>query len=228
MKTDPDQLRLQKSLADLLHMKVDLTITNNRHNMISCRLDDGVMKLRLHRMFLFANGKLLRSLASFCKRPNKSNRKVVGDFIKEHHFLIENEKPKKTKQTAVRHKGNHFHLGELFEAVNTKYFKRACDAKITWGKESTQKRRRSMRLGSYDWNNNTIRIHPALDAGWVPRYVLENLIYHEILHWLFQPRQQGSRLVLHGQAFRDAERAHPQYERTKQWIEKNFPRLLKN
>jgi predicted metal-dependent hydrolase len=83
-------------------------------------------------------------------------------------------------------------------------------------------------LGSYDYEGNIIRLHPALDVDWAPRYVLETLIYHEILHWLFRPRHDGERRVLHGRAFHEAERAHPYYEKTNTWIEKNLPRLLKS
>lgn len=226
MKSDPDTKRVREYLSSSLGLPVRLTITDNRHSLITCQTKNGVAVIRLHHMFLHADRRFLRSLASFCKRPTKSNRQVINRYIAEHNYLIaEKDKAKPPPKPQVR--GEQFDLQELFDKINAKYFKRTCDAVITWGRDTNRRRRRSIQLGSYDFEANAIRIHPTLDAPWVPRYVLEALVYHEILHWLFRPRQNGSRRVFHGRAFREAETAFPHYERTQKWIEKNLPRLLK-
>jgi len=223
--------RLHRELEERLGVAVKLTGNNNRSSMISCSWEAARVTIRLHHMFLLAEGPFLRTLASFCRRPTKRNREAINQFIIDHTELIDESPAKNGRDLPAKTKGQFFDLQELFDQVNTKYFKRSCDAVITWGQNGKRTRRRSnkasIRLGSYDAQTNVIRIHPVLDADWVPQYVMETLIYHEMLHWLFRPRLAGDRRVLHSRAFRQAEQAHPRHERTNEWIQKNLDRLLR-
>src|SRR3712207_8543596 len=44
------------------------------------------------------------------------------------------------------------------------------------------KKRNTIKLGSYSAIERLIRIHPTLDAEWVPRYFVSYIVYHELLH----------------------------------------------
>jgi len=227
MKNHPAKTALRNQLESYIGVPIDLTITNNRHNMITCKWDNGVLKVRVHHMFTLAGKREIRSLASFCKRPNKSNRTAINRYIAAHEHLIEHKQTTAKPPKNILTQGEHHDLAAAFEKVNAKYFKRACDSVITWGQASRNRRARSIRLGSYDVETNVIRLHPNLDAAWVPKYIIEALIYHEILHWLFRPRRDGARNVIHSRALLDAEQAHPHYEKTKIWIDNNIERLLR-
>ena len=82
------------------------------------------------------------------------------------------------------------------------------------------------RLGSYSSQSGIIRINPVLDDASVPAYVLEDVIYHEMLHHVLGPRRSGGRTLYHHEDFRTMECAFAHRERAKKWIRKNLPRLL--
>lgn len=227
MKTDPTVEKLHEFLIAELGVPVRLTITDNRRTMISYRQEPDSLQIRLHRMFLEGNRRLWRTVVSFCRRPTKSNRAALDRFIKAHQEEIPDPEAATTRVLVFTPEGEHHDLADLLDHVNAKYFKRQCDAKVTWGRQSARRSRRGIQLGAYDVRNNVIRVHPALDAPWVPRYVVENLLYHEMLHWLFRPRQGTSRRVIHSKAFRDAEQSHPQHRRAQDWLETNLNRLLR-
>ena len=53
---------------------------------------------------------------------------------------------------------------------------------LTWGRGGGRARRGGLTFGSYDPVLALIRIHPVLDRRDVPRYFLESVVYHEMLH----------------------------------------------
>lgn len=217
---------LRAVLIEMLGVPVDLTITRNRRSMISYRrVTEGRLVVRVHEMFLQGSRRNWRTIASFCKSPTAANRTAINRFIREHQSGEENAEPP-VRAITIQPFGRHFDLTEMFDLVNHKYFKRQCDAKITWSKAPRRRRRQGLQLGSYDPHINVIRMHPVLDREWVPSYIVEFLVYHEMLHWLFRPRSTGNRRVIHGPAFAAAEKAHPCYERYQVWVKKNLNRLL--
>jgi predicted metal-dependent hydrolase len=153
----------------------------------------------------------------------------------------EREEAPATRQTApaaprrhprLRTQGRCCDLEELAREVKERYFDDDLTAGITWGRRRPRRRRRSrgrrvsMQLGSYHPEQDVVRIHPALDQPWVPRFVLEAVIYHELLHAALPPRVEGGRRRVHTPEFRRRERLFPYLERAQAWIEENLSRLL--
>ena len=90
------------------------------------------------------------------------------------------------------------------------------------------RRRRTIRLGSYDARENLIRVHPALDQSWVPRLFVEAVVYHEMLHALMPAKESGGRRCLHGPEFRRRERQLPGVRRRGVVARANVHRLLRS
>src|SRR5437764_1025857 len=69
-------------------------------------------------------------------------------------------------------KGKHNDLLAIFQRVNEKYFDGSVHALVSWGRRTTppRKKRQTIKLGSYTVRDRLIRLHPALDRRWVPRY----------------------------------------------------------
>ena len=208
-------------------ISVELVITDNMRNMLTCRQSESeVLKVRAHHMFLNAGPKELRSLASFCKQPTKSNRGVIGAFIDDNKDSIKERRPIKMPVEKRVTQGKVHNLDEIFSRLNKKFFKYKCDAAYTWGRLPTRKRRRSIHFGNYNFETNTIRMHPALDRKYVPAYVVEMVMYHEMLHWYIPPVKKNGRNYVHTRLFHQAERLHPYYGKANHWKEKNLYRLL--
>ena len=51
-----------------------------------------------------------------------------------------------------------------------------------------------------------------IDSPSVPRYLVEYVVYHEMLHIKFPVERRGQRRIVHSREFRDAEKKFPQYE----------------
>ena len=80
-------------------------------------------------------------------------------------------------------------------------------------------------MGSYNINEDILMINRGLDRSDVPAYVLDFVMYHELLHKVLGVKTSGSRRVSHSKEFRDLEQRHPDYERAQAFIRKNAKRL---
>ncbi|HUI41975.1 MAG TPA: SprT-like domain-containing protein, partial [Terriglobia bacterium] len=110
--------------------------------------------------------------------------------------------------------GNYFNLHSIFDDLNRRFFGGELgQVRIGW----SPVRSRTM-LGHYDASHCTITITRWLDARRVPRYVVEYLVYHEMLHARFPVERRAHRRVVHTRAFREAERKFPHYTRAVHWL----------
>ena len=111
-------------------------------------------------------------------------------------------------------KGAQYHLEEIFEELNTKFFfGLMARPHITW---SANHSRRS--LGHYDPAHNTIVVSRVFDRPDVPRYAVDYLVYHEMLHLRHPVKLRGSRRCVHGPAFQAEEKLFPHLEEAKRFL----------
>ena len=83
-----------------------------------------------------------------------------------------------------------------------------------------------MRFGVYLTDAQLIRVHPALDQAFVPRYFVEFIVYHELLHHAIPPVRLNGRYQIHSPAFRRREREYPAYAEATAWRKQFLRRLL--
>lgn len=141
--------------------------------------------------------------------------------------------PAPPRRTRIRPRGRCSDLSRIAEELNRRFFGGELTARITWGRRRPRRRSRrrrtrrvSMQLGSYHPDQDLVRVHPALDQPWVPRYVLEAVIYHELLHAALPPVERNGRRRIHTPEFRRRERLYPHLDRAQHWVEQNLPRLI--
>jgi hypothetical protein len=104
--------------------------------------------------------------------------------------------------------GRKFDLESIFNELNQSYFQgQLAVTRIGW----SSARSRTL-LGHHDPGHGTITISRWFDSESVPRYVVEYLVYHEMLHIQYPAERNGHRRVVHSPAFREAERKFPLYE----------------
>jgi hypothetical protein len=124
--------------------------------------------------------------------------------------------------------GRYFDLQEVFNKLNSRYFRnRMRGYTITWGRRRKEKPREYLVFGTIQEEDKIIRIHPLLDARFVPVWFLEYVIYHEMLH-AFVPDQfdENGRRLVHHEDFNRRERKFHFYRRAKKWEEENLARFL--
>ena len=111
-------------------------------------------------------------------------------------------------------RGDNYHLEEIFEDLNRRFFHGLmARPQMTW---SANDSRRS--LGHYDPAHNTIVVSRIFDRPAVPKYALEYLVYHEMLHLRHPVKLRGSRRCVHPQAFKEEEKLFPHLEAAKKYL----------
>jgi hypothetical protein len=110
--------------------------------------------------------------------------------------------------------GHHYHLEEIFEDLNRRFFHGLMGRpQMTW---SNNHSRHS--LGHYDPAHNTIVVSRVFDQPHVPRYAIEYLVYHEMLHLRHPVKMRGSRRCVHSRAFQEEEKLFPELEQAKKFL----------
>lgn len=219
---------------------VVLSITDNRHSIISHAVKQGVLHARIHHMFLDAPARVVDALVRYVTRDDKSASTLVGNYIEANSARLARRRPRAIPLFA---KGDRHDLLAIFEDLNRRYFGGACHALITWGTRQPRRSdgpRKTIKLGSYTSLERLIRIHPVLDRPWVPRYFVAYVVYHEMLHHMI-PSARGSarsaaslasgtagRRVLHPPEFLEREAGFRNYDRAIDWEKRHLARLLRS
>ena len=111
-------------------------------------------------------------------------------------------------------RGHVYDLETIFEDLNTRYFHGLLGRpRLTW---SLNLARRS--LGHFDPAHNTIVVSRVFDDPRVPRYAVEYIVYHEMLHLKHPVKLRGSRRCVHSAAFVAEEKRFPQFEEAKKFL----------
>ena len=141
-------------------------------------------------------------------------RRYLGrqDVSRKAH-LLRQERGRKILLSA---QGRHYDLEMIFEDLNTRFFHGLLARPLmTWSRHASRQS-----LGHYDPSHNTIVISRVFDRPEMPRYALEYLIYHEMLHLKHPVKLNGSRRCVHPKAFQEEERLFPELDKAKALLRK--------
>jgi SprT-like family len=215
-------------LSTLLGTRVTVVWTDNRALMLSIKGSKPAgYFVRLHRMFLQAPAAVWRALASYMRSADPVARQTIRTFVQHHRHLIRHGPQWQQPSHTLQPHGRYFNLEAIYHALNHTYFANRIQARITWSRRPPQRPRHSMRFGSYHAADRLIRIHPLLDQAFVPHYVIENVIFHEMLHQLIPRRRVNGRWCVHPPEFRQHERQFPYYQQAEQWQRQQLSHLLR-
>jgi predicted metal-dependent hydrolase len=102
-------------------------------------------------------------------------------------------------------RGHFYDLDSIFEELNTRFFHGLmARPRMSWSQTKTRRI-----LGHYDPAHNAIIISRIFDHPAVPRYVLEYIVYHEMLHLKHPVKLRGSRRCVHSAEFQAEEKLFP-------------------
>lgn len=105
-------------------------------------------------------------------------------------------------------------LDEVFGYVNSFYFGgRLPHPMLAWSAESPR-----TRLGFFFAPLNLLVANAALDSERVPRYVLEFVMYHELLHHVEAGSGGVRRRVHHTKSFKEQERRFTHFDDAERWL----------
>jgi predicted metal-dependent hydrolase len=192
-------------------MKIEFYAFANVNNTI--RLRNGRLLVRLSDLLEGAPDAILRAiahilLAKMYRRPVDRGhaaryRKYVAshDIVRKAH-LVRQMRGRKRLHSA---QGHVYDLDAIFEDLNTRFFHGLmARPRMSWSPSRTRRI-----LGHYDPAHNAIIISRIFDHPGVPRYVIEYIVYHEMLHLKHPVRLRGSRRCVHSADFQAEEKLFP-------------------
>lgn len=214
-----EELRPGSSLPEL---KIEFFAFANLNNTI--RLRDGRLLVRLSDLLEGAPEAVLRAiahilLAKMYRRPiDRAHaaryRKYVGshEIVRKAHLVRQMRGRKRLRSP----RGHYYDLETIFEDLNTRFFHGLmARPQMSWSQTKTRRI-----LGHYDPAHNAIIISRIFDHPAMPRYVLEYIVYHEMLHLKHPVRLRGSRRCVHSAEFQAEEKLFPQVDEANAFLKR--------
>lgn len=212
----PDRDAVRAYLEKVSGRELHLILTDNTSSMLSVKRSGRKATVRMQRFFLGAGREVLDEMGRFISGKNGPCPSLRA-YIRSMSVSL-GRKP--ARRMPCRTKGERYDLLEIFEKINRRYFGGRIACTITWGLRQSRRCVRRKTLGSYTRESNTIRISPSLDRRGVPRYFIEFVVYHEMLHADIGTEKKEGRRSIHSREFRKRERLFVDYDRAMAWERK--------
>lgn len=192
-------------------LKIEFFAFANVNNTI--RLRKGKLLVRLSDLLEGAPEPVLRAiahilLAKMYRQPiDRSQAARYRKYVASHEIvrkahLVRQIRGRKLLRPA---RGHVFDLDAVFEELNTRFFHGLmARPRMSWSQTKTRRI-----LGHYDPAHNAIVITRLFDHPGVPRFVLEYVVYHEMLHLKHPVKLRGSRRCVHSAEFQAEEKLFP-------------------
>jgi hypothetical protein len=186
------------------------------------RLRDGVIHVRISDLLEGAPQSVIEAiahilLAKMYRKPVESfhavryRRYVSSHDITTKAHLVRQVRGRKRIESA---RGSFFDLEEIFESLNQRFFYGLLARPLmTWSRLHARNS-----LAHYDPAHNTIVVSRIFDHSRVPRYAVEYIVYHEMLHLKHPVKLRGSRRCVHGPEFQAEEKRFPELDRAKLFL----------
>lgn len=157
------------------------------------------------------------------RKPPKNLTHAYTEYIKRDEMRERSVESKRERGRKVISgtKGSVYDLAEMFDRLNEKYFNGSLRRpSLTWSPRRTYRM-----LGHHDSTHDTIVISRSLDSAETPRFVVEYVMFHEMLHVHHPTVHHNGRRYNHTAQFRRDERKFSHYDAAENWIERNVRRL---
>jgi hypothetical protein len=186
------------------------------------RLRQGALYVRVSDLLEGAPDPILHAiahilLAKLYRKPvdrvqsARYRRYVASRDISAKARLIRQMRGRKQIHSAA---GHHYHLDEIFEDLNRRFFHGLMGRpQLTWSRDHARNR-----LGHYDPAHNAIVISRVFDHPRVPRFVVEYIVFHEMLHLKHPVKLRGSRRCVHSREFMAEEKLFPMLDDARQFL----------
>ncbi len=192
----------------------------------SATLENGILKVRVSDLFDDAPLEVFETLATILL--SKIYRKKID---RRHHldyrrYTMSGEMLARSRQARAERgrpartsspQGRVRNLDTLFDGLNKRYFEGSLrKPRVSW----TPKKARRV-LGRYDYATDVIFISRLLDSNHIPDYVVEYIVFHEMLHVKHQPRISNLREIVHTPELRREEKLFEHYDAANEWLKNN-------
>ncbi len=121
---------------------------------------------------------------------------------------------KRSKKILLGVNGKYFNLDDSFNRINRRYFQGSMiKPSLSWSPRSSRRL-----LGYHDSHLNLVVISRWLDRKTVPQYVLDYIMYHELLHITMPAKYINGKRIVHTKEFKHWEQKFEQYGEAIHWL----------
>ena len=209
-----------RPLAPMPEFRVEFYAFANVNSTI--RLREGVMHVRVSDLLEGAPENVLEAiahilLAKIYRKPiqrlhaTRYRRYISSHDMTQKAHLVRQVRGRKQIDSS---RGQVYDLEEIFEQLNRQFFfGLLARPRMTWSRAHARNS-----LAHYDPAHNAIVVSRAFDQPRVPRYAIEYIVYHEMLHLKYPVKLRGSRRCVHGREFQAEEKLFPQLDEAKKFL----------
>jgi predicted metal-dependent hydrolase len=186
------------------------------------RMREGRLLVRISDLLEGAPKPVLRALAhillaKMCRQPVEREpaaryRRYISshDIVRKAH-LVRQLRGRKRLHSA---QGQTYDLETVFEDLNARFFHGLlARPQMTWSRDHSRNR-----LGHYDPAHNAIVVSRIFDHPHIPRYAVDYIVYHEMLHLKHPVKLRGRRRCVHSAEFQAEEKLFPQLEEAARFL----------
>ena len=197
--------------ASLPGLRIEFYAFANVNNTI--RLREGRLLVRLSDLLEGAPESVLRAiahilLAKMYRRPIERGQAArYRKYVASHEIMYKAHlvRQMRGRKRLGEARGHFYDLDAIFEELNTRFFHGLmARPRMSWSQTKTRRI-----LGHYDPAHSAIIISRVFDHPAVPVFVVEYIVYHEMLHLKHPVRLRGSRRCVHSQEFQAEEKLFP-------------------
>lgn len=193
------------------------------------RVRDGKVFVRLAELCEAAPPEIHKALA-FILVGKLLRKKIAPEASQTYHKFIKSaeiqakadaNKRVRGRKVITSSKGETYDLENIFRKLNLIYFQGSiAKPTLSWSARKTYRI-----LGHHDATHETIIISRSLDAEKVPKYVVEFVLFHEMLHIFYPTIFRNGRRYNHTPQFRRHERRFAYFQEAENWIARNVKNL---
>ena len=168
------------------------------------RDENGGSVLQANQAFARADDEIWRALiaAALVRGGPKRNRTVRAFADSPHFVAVHRELAESLPKGVSPARGKHRDLDQAFDRVNSAYFDGRLERPaLAWSRVDA-----ATVFGTYVAGRDLVTLSRRLDDAAVPEYVLEFILYHELLHKVHGAEDQDGKRCVHTRAFRADER----------------------
>jgi hypothetical protein len=153
------------------------------------------------------------------KRPDFSKQKKILERMVLDYMTASGHAHKRIRKVSpntFQSKGRFFDLQEVFDSLNESYFNGKLASFIRWNNNRGRSYQTTF-TDTHGGRQNLISIAQLYNRLDTPRYAVEAIVFHEMLHIAVPPYKRNFRNVIHGKEFKLAERSFPYFKQWQQW-----------
>jgi hypothetical protein len=160
-------------------------------------------------------------------RQKKHLERIIRGYIGTHGTAPQKKSRFDPEQKPAHTRGRIYDLREVFDCVNAISFNGSLSSFLRWGAPRSRTSYHMIKIDPAGNRVNLITIAGVYDLPTIPRFAIEAIMHHEMLHIAIPPVRGNGRSVIHGSAFKAAEKKFTHYPKWRAWEQTGLPLIAR-